>query len=310
VTWRRVSFETIVECVNDIIVVTEARPIDPPGPRIVYVNAAFERITGYAREEVVGRDPRFLQGRNTSREVRASIRAALSTGTPVRATIVNYTKLGDPYWVELNIVPLRSDSGVITHYVALSRDLTDQKRVQDELYRLATTDPLTGIGNRRSFFDRAAIEVDKARRYARPLSLITLDIDHFKQINDRHGHECGDAVLKGVASRAAGLLRSVDLLGRIGGEEFGIVLPETPFVRGIEVAERLRHEIAALPYPSAMESISVSASFGVSTLDASPADSLEALMRRADHALYQAKASGRNAVRPSASLPLARSGDG
>lgn len=294
-----VSFQTVLECVHDIIIVTDAASIDPPGPRIVYVNAAFERITGYQRDEVINRDPRFLQGPDTSREERVKIRTALQAGLPVRATVVNYTRAGNPYWVELNIVPLRSHTGALTHYVSLGRDLTQQKRLQDELYRLATTDPLTAIENRRYFFDRAVIEVDKARRYQRPLSLITFDIDHFKRLNDQYGHDCGDVVLEAVAARAAGLLRSVDLFGRLGGEEFVIALPETSLDRAREVAERLRNEIASAPYTAKLVRVDVSASFGVATLNAARSDSLEALMRRADNAMYEAKDGGRNTVRVS-----------
>jgi diguanylate cyclase (GGDEF)-like protein len=190
---------------------------------------------------------------------------------------------------------LRDEHSVVTHFVCLQRDLTVQKRVQDELYRLATTDPLTNIANRRAFFERGAIEVDKARRYSRPLSLVMFDIDHFKRLNDTYGHESGDVVLKGVASRALGILRQVDLLGRLGGEEFAVALPETSAKRAGEVAERLRLQIAANPYHLPNGEAFTSASFGVATLGSSH-DTLETLLRRADEALYRAKGGGRNRV--------------
>ena len=113
------SFEQIVARANDVILVTQARPIDGAGPEIVYVNEAFTRLTGYAPEEVLGKTPRILQGPQTDPDARQCIREALARGQPVRIEILNYSKTGEEYWLDLNIVPLRNDAGEITHFAAI-----------------------------------------------------------------------------------------------------------------------------------------------------------------------------------------------
>lgn len=291
------NFEKVLDAIQDGIVITDAGRYDgvPATPMsILWVNRAFERISGYSKCNVVGRSPRFLQGADTSRETRTIIRSALTRGEPVTASLVNYNFKGAPYWVELTIEPLRSDAGLVTHWIAQQRDLTARKRLQDELYRMATTDPLTGINNRRTFFERAAIEVDKARRYKRAMSAIMFDVDHFKSLNDEYGHGAGDRVLKELVARATLALRRVDILARYGGEEFVVALPETTADRAIAVAERLRHDIANATHGRDVP-VRVTASFGVATLVGSE-DTLDALLQRADAALYDAKLGGRNQV--------------
>jgi PAS domain S-box-containing protein len=130
---RLLLLQTAVSRLNDIVLITEAEPIGEPGPRIVYVNEAFERRTGYNRAEAIGRSPRFLQGPLTQRDELDRIRAALESWQPVRAELINYTKSGDPFWLELEIVPIADATGWYTHWVSVERDITDRKRTDAEL---------------------------------------------------------------------------------------------------------------------------------------------------------------------------------
>ncbi len=164
-----------------------------------------------------------------------------------------------------------------------------------ELERLATYDPLTELLNRRAFIARAATEIARSRRYQRPLALLALDIDHFKSVNDTHGHATGDQALREVAGCIQSVLRGNDLSARFGGEEFAILLPETQVGAAAEVAERLRLRIAALSIPTGNGPLTITTSIGVTTLMPGD-DGLDRLMARADACLYAAKHGGRNRV--------------
>ena len=167
----------------------------------------------------------------------------------------------------------------------------ETEAVNAELKRLATTDTLTGVYNRRYFEDVIAVEVKRAGRYGDAVSLLLLDIDHFKSINDVHGHLVGDQILIGLTARVGEHLRSTDVLARWGGEEFVVLLPHTNVLQALPLAEKLRALIAETPFPVAGR---VTASFGISEYHAP--ETIHAWMKRADEALYQAKALGRNRV--------------
>src|SRR5262249_37206560 len=155
----------------------------------------------------------------------------------------------------------------------------------------AGTGPVSGVSNRRAFVQRANLEVERARRYVRPLSLIAFDLDHFKAINDTCGHTVGDAALQAVTRTCEAMLRVHDNIGRLGGEEFAIALPELTLPEARQVAERLCTAIAATQL-RADDRVRLSASFGLADCDLT----VHELLTRADHALYLAKAAGRNRV--------------
>jgi diguanylate cyclase (GGDEF)-like protein len=169
-------------------------------------------------------------------------------------------------------------------------------RLFDEVRQMAITDALTGLHNRRYFFERASSEFERTMRYPHPLSAIMLDIDHFKHINDTYGHATGDEVLRVVARRCRDILRTVDIIGRYGGEEFAIVLPETRQHCARQVAERLRLEISQQPIPIEESTLSITASLGIAAYDHNESIDLYTLLDRADQALYAAKQAGRNCV--------------
>jgi diguanylate cyclase (GGDEF)-like protein len=172
----------------------------------------------------------------------------------------------------------------------------ENARLFDEVQRLATLDGLTGTYNRRHFMELAQMQFDSARRFSQPLSALMLDVDHFKSVNDRYGHAVGDQVLRGLADRCHSALRSIDVLGRYGGEEFAIMLPNTERHSGAAVlAERIRQCVDEAPFNTDAGPIHVTVSLGVASADDST-EGLGALLKRADLALYEAKQAGRNRV--------------
>ena len=174
-------------------------------------------------------------------------------------------------------------------------DALVRTRLYEQTERLATTDGLTGLLNRRTFNAQLQSRLREAQRYKRPLSLLLLDIDHFKKVNDTHGHPAGDAVLRGVASVAQAQARESDLVARYGGEEMALVLPETDARGALAIAERIRAAVAAAQHPTEQGSLRVTLSVGVATWPGS-GDDPEALLESADKALYRAKQGGRNRV--------------
>lgn len=177
--------------------------------------------------------------------------------------------------------------------VLLQEDITEHKNYQATLERLATTDHLTGLLNRRAFLDATEREIRRAHRYGQPLALIMLDVDHFKRINDGHGHPAGDEVLRRIAATCRGMLRDGDLMGRLGGEEFAITLVQPPLQVASAVAERLRKAVSELGIEFGGERLAVTISLGIAEVGEG-ITSLDHLISRADACLYTAKREGRN----------------
>ena len=145
---------------------------------------------------------------------------------PIREVVCNETKTGREYWLEINIIPMPDESGRVTHFALIGRDLTDVRETEHALRVAASTDALTGLSNRRTFMDRADVEFSRARRHRHTLALVICDIDHFRHVNDLHGHQVGDELLKAVAGAVTAELRTTDVCGRLGGEEFAMLLPK------------------------------------------------------------------------------------
>ena len=199
------------------------------------------------------------------------------------------------YHKEPNI-PNEADIERISFAANIAAIAIENRNNRIDLEKQAYTDYLTGLNNRRSFIERTEIELYRKERYGREFSLIMFDIDYFKYINDKYGHNTGDLVLKEIANICRSVLREVDIVGRIGGEEFAILLPETDIVQATLVAERLRVSISnGKVFPTLNEEVKFAASFGVTfTKDANK--SINELLNQADNALYKAKNSGRNRV--------------
>jgi diguanylate cyclase (GGDEF)-like protein len=178
---------------------------------------------------------------------------------------------------------------------AVILDITERKRLEEDLRAQAGTDPLTGVPNRRSFEAAARREVERARRYAKPFSVVALDIDFFKKVNDTHGHDIGDIVLKEMTKVCLSQFRLTDVLARLGGEEFAALLPETDILAAEKLAERLRVAVASKPIATPKGPLEITVSLGVAQY-APNENSIESALKRADEALYEAKHSGRNKV--------------
>ena len=188
--------------------------------------------------------------------------------------------------------PLRGEDNAISGLFLVVQDVTELATYEQKLVEMNTTDALTGMYNRRFLESRLKEECARQRRYARPFSLLMIDIDFFKKVNDTYGHQGGDLVLQAVAAKAKSLIRSTDFFARYGGEEFCCLLPETDTEAAEKVAEHLRIQIAEMESRFEGQSIKVTISLGISAF--LPDDSPETLLKRADDALYQAKSSGRN----------------
>lgn len=181
----------------------------------------------------------------------------------------------------------------IRNHLALQKAHRDLKVANQELTRLATTDFLTGVWNRRRFMELGDAELARVRRSGRNFGVVMMDVDHFKAVNDTYGHDAGDAVLRALADACVDRLRNVDIVGRMGGEEFALILPETDPQGAKLTVERLREYLGQLEVPTDSGNLSVTVSAGVTTVQ-DPSDTIEAALKRADEALYKAKGSGRN----------------
>jgi diguanylate cyclase (GGDEF)-like protein/PAS domain S-box-containing protein len=293
-------FQALVENTNDVIMVLDATPLSDGGPKIVYVNPAFEKLMGYTAADVIGQNPKMLQGPGTDDKTRYKIRKAMREGVSIRSQILNYDKAGNELWLDINMVPLFDENGSLVYYAAIERDLTEYKKLQAHLENMATIDSLTGLANRQAFMQRAKNEFNRARRYARPLTVVMIDIDHFKAINDQYGHAAGDDVLRQAADICQSSLRGSDFMGRVGGEEFVLLLPDTPPTNAYYVAERMRTHLCETSIELENGTrLNITASFGVASMNEDDSD-FDALLERADEAMYHAKHDGRNQVKSAA----------
>jgi diguanylate cyclase (GGDEF)-like protein/PAS domain S-box-containing protein len=267
--------------------------------RLLWINPGVERLTGYNAEECMNQRSHPMEiVHPEDRETLA--RAMASAGKAPTMTEIEFRvvcKDGTVRWCAAVSQPAIDTQGRNVGFRASIRDISDRKALQHQLELLASTDPLTGVVNRRRFFHSAEAELYRARRYDRPLVLALIDIDHFKRINDTYGHAVGDDTLKTLAHAVGNRLRRSDLFARFGGEEFVLLLPETQLGDGLRLCERLRQmvETIKLQIPDRAEPFGFAVSIGVADLQ-HDGDSLNQLLARADAALYKAKRDGRNQV--------------
>ncbi|WP_018648978.1 MULTISPECIES: PAS domain S-box protein [unclassified Thioalkalivibrio] len=255
------------------------------------VNATFTQLTGYTEEEAVGANPRILNSGRQDRDFyQEMFRTVRETGH-WQGEIWNRRKNGEIFPLHEVVTAIHDDQGEIEYYIAMFHDITRQKELEAALEHQAFYDPLTDAANRGYFETLLDQEARRAQRYAHPCSLLLLDIDHFKRINDTFGHEVGDEVLRFLVHALKGRLREADVLGRWGGEEFVVLLPGTDAERGQHVAEQLREQVTATAFPCVGL---VTISLGVA--ECRPGESIRDWVKRADEAMYVAKKGGRNRV--------------
>jgi diguanylate cyclase (GGDEF)-like protein/PAS domain S-box-containing protein len=292
--------ESSIARLNDVVIITEAGPFSEPGPRIVFVNEAFERRTGYSPEEVIGRTPRLLQGPGTQRSELDKIRSAMEQWQPARVDLINYKKSGEAFWVDLEVSPVWDEARKLTHWVAVGRDITERKTAEEKIQYLAFYDPLTRLPNRQLLLDRlhrALSDVDRPHEGA----LMFIDLDNFKVLNDTLGHQKGDQLLQQVADRLRSCVARGDTVARLGGDEFVILLensgskPFEPAAGARAVSERILAKLGE-PYQLSGYLHHSTCSIGVTLFGRAPWNVSE-LLKQADLAMYQAKNAGRNTVR-------------
>jgi diguanylate cyclase (GGDEF)-like protein/PAS domain S-box-containing protein len=278
-----------VDASDQIVMITGADQL------IVYVNGAFTRVTGYAPSEALGRNPGFLQGPGTSQATRGDLRQAIEKGTRVSAEILNYRKSGEPYWVDVSIVPVGNRAGAITHWIAIEREVTARKTQEQEITRLAMEDHLTGLPNRRAAETRLQVEWSRARRNGSTFAVALVDVDRFKLVNDQYGHHVGDLALVHLAKLLASNMRGGDWIARWGGEEFLACFNDLDASGALTAGERVRKLVRGKPVKLQQGDLPLTVSAGIA-LCGPTSDSLDAVLASADALLYQAKQTGRDKV--------------
>ena len=270
------------------VVVVDTTAPDMP---VLYVNPAFERMSGYRLEEVVGHNCRMLQGPDTDRAVVAGIAAAVRAGVEHTCVILNHRKDGSAWWNELHLSPVRDDTGRLTHYLGFQYDVTVRVQAEQQLVRLSSHDHLTGLLNRGALLEQLDVAVGQSALDGRAVAVLFLDLDGFKDVNDACGHLVGDRVLAQVAARLRAALRSGDLLARHGGDEFVAVLRDLDPLDAVRVAERVAGDLQAAlerPLPAGEATVRIGASVGVAVLGRDGSTGA-GLLRAADLAMYARK---------------------
>ncbi len=307
--WRLFSIiplahDRVIENLTDGVLVVDREE------RILELNGSAERIIGLRRNDVFGR---------AAGEVLAPYPVLLEVlatpdGDPVGAAsrrdmVIKHD--GIARYFALSSSRVTSHRGEPLGATVIMHDMTERVRLFEQARELANKDDLTGLPNRRHFFEQTTKEIDRAHRYRKPVSLLLFDIDHFKQVNDAHGHRAGDRLLRDLAQACRRELRSSDVIGRVGGEEFAVLLPETDLDVAMEAADRLREAVESLRVVSDQDDrndgVSVTISVGVAQLQVGSfgnSETLDSVYERADRALYRAKALGRNVVVASNETPV------
>ncbi len=258
------------------------------GGLITYVNPKFSELTGYSYEDSIGANPRILKSPTTSRDVYTDLWATLTAGRLWRGEFCNQKKNGELYWESAAISPLLDDKGHITHYVAVKENITERKKLQEQLQELSLKDELTGLSNRRSFYLLAEQQIKEANRQQQEFLLFSADMDGLKTINDTWGHLAGDRAIIAIAGILRSTLRDSDIIARLGGDEYAGVSIKADAQDAPKMLERLQANLAAWNLASA-EPYKLSVSIGVVEYDPQQPSSLEKLLAMADQRMYEEK---------------------
>lgn len=271
--------------------------IDSLSGRFLAINRKYCDIVGYSEDEMLQLDfPSITYPDDLADDLAhmEQLKSGQIRSFNIEKRYIH--KDGHLVWVDLTVSPMWAPGSPPDKNIAIVQDITRRKEVEYQLELLARTDDLTGLVNRRHFLAQAELELSRSIRYGRQMSILMVDADFFKNINDLYGHAAGDSTLRQLANIFRGTLRSADLAGRFGGEEFAILLPETDHEMATELAERLRRDVAASKVPlKTGPPLQFTISIGVSSL-LSKDDNLDMLISLADNGLYMAKNAGRNRV--------------
>ena len=278
-------FREVIQSTPAPILVMEAGAADQP---IVYANPAFEVVLGYDREEVIGRDWRLFLSMLGSEGGAQSPQPCVRSGSITEETLGAIRKDGTLVYFKTRLAPVCDDAGAIVRYVAVLHDVTCEHRMRATLEYRACYDPLTGLANRYLLRDRFEHATAQAQRHGNIYAVTLLDVDGFKEVNDRFGHAAGDEVLAFLGARLTNLVRREDTVARLGGDEFVLLLMDAKPRSTQRIMRRLRQDLASFG-PSGLEPLGLSCSAGVARF---PGDgtTLERLLEVADRRLYAAKA--------------------
>jgi diguanylate cyclase (GGDEF)-like protein/PAS domain S-box-containing protein len=254
---------------------------------ITYASDAFCQISQYDESELIGQPHSIVRHPDMPASLYEEMWKALKAGRTWQGEIKNRAKDGSAYWVDVNIEPQFNGDGSIMGYAAVRQDITDKKRIEE----LSVTDTLTQLFNRLKLDETLAREVDRATRYQHPLSVVIFDIDYFKKVNDTYGHQAGDSVLIQMADIIRNTVRTTDVAGRWGGEEFLVICSDTALFGAVELSDRLCTAVASHDFGEVGR---ITSSFGVATLENGGTET--SILAEADAALYRAKEEGRNRV--------------
>jgi len=255
--------------------------------QIIEVSSKFLDITGYDREDIIGKNHNILRHPDTPSEYYSEMWATISKGTVWSGEMLDICKSGKTFWIQQVITPEIGPAGEILSYTSVAQDITDKKLIE----KMSITDSLTGLHNRHKLDSALMTEMLRFNRYKVDFCAILLDIDNFKRVNDTYGHQVGDEVLVEIANILTSNTRETDLAGRWGGEEFLILVLQSNIDNAFKLAEKIRVHIEATDFPTAGR---VTASIGVSSYQYG--ETIANFVTRADNALYHAKDTGRNKV--------------
>ncbi|WMM24868.1 diguanylate cyclase [Tissierella sp. MB52-C2] len=289
---ERKILSTAIEQSSVVILITDIEG------NIIYVNSAFEKITGYSREDAMGKTPRILKSGLTSPEIYEKMWFTISNGGTWNGEQINKRKDGSLYYEDSRITPIYNKEGKLTYYLAVKHDITERKLLETKLKEIAIRDPLTNTYNRWYLMERFHQIIDNYKRVKNPFSLVILDIDFFKEINDSYGHQAGDYILTNFANIVNQNIRSYDIFGRYGGEEFILLLPDTDKENAYILVKRILNIIRNKPF--IYEDISIKLTFSSGIIESSEISldkiSMDELIKIADSRLYEAKQTGRNKI--------------
>jgi diguanylate cyclase (GGDEF)-like protein/PAS domain S-box-containing protein len=294
--------ESGIARLNDIVMITETDKAEANQQRIIFVNDAFENVTGFSRDEVLGKAPSILDGKNTQQDELLKINQALADLQPVHAELIQYKKSAEEIWLELDIVPVQDESGWHTHWVAVMRDITQRKQTDIKIKQLAFYDTMTGLPNRQLLTDRLQQCLVASVRNQQSGAVLFIDLDNFKSLNDTHGHDVGDMLLLEVARRIVNCVRASDTVSRLGGDEFVVIvdkLDENADEATLQVKNVCEKILRSFQEPFYLNGYThhTTPSIGVTLFGKDANTTIDELLRRADLAMYKAKDSGRNAYR-------------
>jgi len=266
---------------------------------ILLYNDSASRIFGYSADEILGKGLNTLLPERVHANHEIAVKAFGGGQEQSRTMgkgnqqIYGLRKNGSEFVSNTMIMNVRI--GLKSYSIAIVRDISENKKTEEELLRLAATDPLTGAFNRREFKSLSEQERMRSQRYGRPLSILMMDLDKFKVINDTHGHAVGDEALKHFTLMCTNALRNVDVFGRWGGEEFVVLLPETDIEGAAIIAERIRKAVSESTFIAEGKTLSISVSIGVAQYKEGEI-SVDMPLARADEGVYEAKEAGRDRI--------------